>query len=161
MGMNKDYALVGGQAVPIKPLTITASGTYTAPEGGAFNPVTCNIGPAMEEVAETISTNGETVITPSEGKEGISKATITVAVPPFLTGMDAPYEAKNGMYILTAVDADSATEAAVCTIAEGAITASWGDGTLAIDSTGDTPVLEWTPTITATETKCYYGEGVE
>ena len=40
MADNQGYALWGGQAVKITPLEATESGTYKAPKGQAFNPVT-------------------------------------------------------------------------------------------------------------------------
>ena len=42
--MAKEYELVGGQPVKVSPLEATESGTYYAPSGQVFNPVTVSGG---------------------------------------------------------------------------------------------------------------------
>lgn len=56
-GVTKDYDVTGGGGggTTIEPLEVTANGTYEAPSGTAYNPVTVNVGDEYEEV--TIWTN--------------------------------------------------------------------------------------------------------
>ena len=63
--MGKEYELVGGQPVKISPLEATESGTYYAPLGQAFNPVTVSGGSSLPEV--TSDDNGD-VLTVVEGE---------------------------------------------------------------------------------------------
>ena len=63
--MGKEYELVGGQPVKISPLEATEAGTYYAPLGQAFNPVTVSGGSSLPEV--TSDDNGD-VLTVVEGE---------------------------------------------------------------------------------------------
>ena len=153
--------LVGGQPVKIVALEVNDSGTTYAPPGYAYNPVKCNVAGALEEASKTIETNGETVIEPSEGKEGMSKVTVTTTIPSYLSTLTAPYGAQDGAYILTATDDESKTVVGTCIVADGAVSASSGDGTFAIDTSGDAPTLTWTPSVTAVSTACWYAASVE
>lgn len=145
----RSYALVGGQPVKIDPLTVTEPGTFIAQPDHAYNPVICEISGAMEEKSASIEANGTTELEPSEGKIGFSKVTITANVPPYLTLLPAPYGAENGVYICVATDSDGSSVVGICEIADGAVSNNYGDGSFAIDSTGDAPTVTWTPSITA------------
>lgn len=153
----KSYALVGGTPVKIEPKTISEPGTVFAAPGCAFNPVTVNITPAvLEEKTVTISKNGTVEITPSTGKNGMSKVTVTAQVPSYAETLTAPYAVNDGTYTFAATGEEDATEAAVCKIESGAVSASYGGGTFAVDTTGETPALTWTPSITAESVLCWY-----
>ena len=67
----------------------------------------------------------------------------------------------DGTYIFTATDSNSDTVVGICVIASGTVDASYGDGTFTIDSSGDSPVLEWMPTITAETVTVWYAASVE
>ena len=151
----KEYALQGGTPVKIYPLTVTKPGTTFADESSAFNPVVCDISGAMESKTLTISENKTVTIEPSEGYSGIASVALTVNVPPYLTTLTAPYPVNDGTYVLTATS-ESKSDVGTCIVAGGAISASYGGGEFAIDSTGDTPVLTWTPGITADTVLCQF-----
>ncbi len=152
----KSYSLTGGQPVVIKPLEASESKTYFADEGQAFNPVVVDTSSVLEEKTLTVTANGTTNITPGSAYEGISKMALTVAVPSYLETVESPYAANNGTYVLIGTDADNDTVVGVCVIAEDTLSASYGDGTFAIDTSGEDPVLNWTPSITAESVVCWY-----
>ena len=81
--MTKGYALQGGSAVKICPVEITEPGTYYAEEGEAFNPVKVDVSGGLEEKEVTITGNGTTTVSPTEGKIGMSSVRILVSVPPY------------------------------------------------------------------------------
>ena len=60
-GVTKEYDVTGGSGTTIEPLEVTANGTYEAPTGTAYSPVTVNVGDEYEEV--TLWTNPD----PSKG----------------------------------------------------------------------------------------------
>ena len=71
-------------AVPTEEKTATENGEVTPTSGKYLSKVTVNVptpAPKLEEKAVTITENGTTEITPSAGKDGISKVTATVNVP--------------------------------------------------------------------------------
>lgn len=55
--MAKEYELVGGQPVKVTPLEATDAGTYKAPHGQAYNPVTVPAGAGLPDV--TSDDNGD------------------------------------------------------------------------------------------------------
>ena len=144
----------------IDALEVSASGTVYAPEGHAYNPVTCKVSGALEEKATTLTENGSETITPSTGKEGLSKVVVTVNVPSYLAPLTAPYGAADGLYVCTATDSEESTVCGICRIADGAVSASYGDGSFEIDESGDAPTLAWTPSITAESVVCWYAASV-
>lgn len=154
------YALVGGTAVRISPLEITEPGTVYAEEGCAFNPVICDVSGALEARSETIRANGESTLAPSGSNIGFSSVSLTTEVYALKVVSAAP-EATDGTYVFTAADSESNTVVGVCVIASGAVSESFGDGTFAVDSTGDTPVIAWTPSVTAESVTVWYAESVE
>lgn len=156
----KSYSLVGGQPVKIDPLTVAEPGTYFAQPDHAYNPIVCNVSGTLEEGGASVTANGEMVLEPSDGKIGFSKVTVTANVPPYLTPLSSPYGAEDGVYICTATASDESTVVGVCEIAEGAVSTSYGDGTFAIDSTGDAPTLTWTPSITAESVTVWFAGSV-
>lgn len=70
-----------GSSTELQELTITQNGTYTAPEGTAYNPVNVNV-PSKEEETKsiTITENGKTTVLPTSGKV-LSKVDIVANVP--------------------------------------------------------------------------------
>ncbi len=78
-----------GESV-IEPLTVTANGEYTAPNGvTGYNPITVNVEPELEEL--TITANGEYIPT----VDGFSKVTVNVpstsaGLPETITAGDTP-----------------------------------------------------------------------
>lgn len=71
-------------AIQTEEKTATENGEVTPTSGKYLSKVTVNVptpAPSLEEKAVTITTNGTTEITPSTGKDGISKVTITTNVP--------------------------------------------------------------------------------
>ena len=67
----------------VEPLTITESGTYTAPDGVSYNPVNVNVEPVLQD--KTITENGE--YTADAGYDGLGK--VLVEIPDI--GSDAPF----------------------------------------------------------------------
>lgn len=160
MSDNFSYQLVGGQPVVIETLEVSASGTYYAPDGHAYNPVVCSVAGALEEKSVTLTENGTSEISPSKGKEGLSKVNATVSVPSYLSTLSSPYGAANGAYILTATDDQEDTVCGICVLVDGTIAASYGDGSFEIDESGDAPTLAWTPSVTAVSVVCWYAASV-
>lgn len=166
----KDYFLVGGLPVKITALEVSASGTYIAPENTAYNPVVVSVSGALESKSVSYAENGSATVKPSDGKEGLSQVSVTVAVPSYMTTLESPYGAADGLYLMTAAyesdDEDEETDPVTayvtgyCILADGAVSASYGDGTFAIDDTGEKPVLAWTPSVTATTVTCYYASRI-
>lgn len=71
-------------AIQTEEKTATENGEVTPTSGKYLSKVTVNVPtpvPQLEEKAVTITENGTTEITPSAGKDGISKVTATVNVP--------------------------------------------------------------------------------
>ena len=66
-----------------EPLAVTENGTYTAPSGKAYSPVTVNVPSVdLEDNKEiSITENGTVEITPTEGKDGMKKVTANINVP--------------------------------------------------------------------------------
>lgn len=85
----------------------------------------------------------------------------TVDVSAHLDTLTNPPAASDGTYIFIATDSGNDTVVGVCQIAESAIDKSYGDGAFAIDSTGDTPVIEWTPSVTAESVTVWYAASVK
>lgn len=83
----------GDSSVTVEALTATENKTYTAPEGKAYSPVTVNVPATGSDIeankAATIdvSTYTEPVeITPTAGKDGMAKATVTLSNIPSPSG---------------------------------------------------------------------------
>lgn len=70
-----------GSSTELQELTITQNGTYTAPEGVGYSPVSVNV-PSKEEETKsiTITENGITTVLPTSGKV-LSKVDIVANVP--------------------------------------------------------------------------------
>ncbi len=160
----KEYALVGGTPVLIKPLQATEQKTYFAEEGCAFNPVVCDVSGELEAKSANITANGTQTLSPTEGKIGFSSVALTTAVYALKTQTNPP-AATDGTYIFTAEytteGETTATVVGICQIADGAVSESYGDGSFAIDSTGDAPVIAWTPSVTADSVTVWYSASVE
>ena len=72
----------GGGGTTVEALSVTENGTYTAPSGKAYSPVTVNVpSDAKEEQTKsvTITENGTTTVTPDSGKV-LSSVSITTNV---------------------------------------------------------------------------------
>lgn len=72
------------EAIQTEEKTATENGEVTPTSGKYLSKVTVNVptpAPSLEEKAVTITENGTTEITPTAGKDGISKVTATVNVP--------------------------------------------------------------------------------
>lgn len=83
-GTGYNTVTVDVPATPLNPLSVTANGEYTPDSGTGYGTVSVNVPtpePELEEKTVDIAANGTTVITPTEGKDGISKATVNVNVP--------------------------------------------------------------------------------
>ena len=77
---NEGYAAgETAQKAKLTSTTITENGTTTREDG--FNSVTVNVQPDLETKTASYNANGQYTITPTAGKDGISEATVTVAVP--------------------------------------------------------------------------------
>ena len=75
--MAKEYELVGGQPAKISPLEVNEAGTYKAPYGGAFNPVTVgSTGGGLPPV--TSADNGDVlgVVGGEWGKVGVCEVNV-------------------------------------------------------------------------------------
>jgi len=64
-------------SISVEPMSITANGTYTAPDGSAYSPVSVNVTPQLQ--TKTIVSNGTYV--PDTGYEGFSGVFVTVPTP--------------------------------------------------------------------------------
>lgn len=72
------------EAIQTEEKTATENGEVTPTSGKYLSKVMVNVptpAPKLEEKAVTITANGTTEVTPSAGKDGISKVTITTNVP--------------------------------------------------------------------------------
>lgn len=70
-------------AIQTEEKTVTANGDVTPSDGKYLTKVTVNVPdstPDLEEQTITITSNGTTEITPSSGKDGLSKVTVTTNV---------------------------------------------------------------------------------
>lgn len=68
----------GGSDVTVQPLSVTSNGTYTAPSGTAYSPVTVNVptpAPSLQSKSATPNTSQQTV-TPDSGYDGLSSVTV-------------------------------------------------------------------------------------
>ena len=89
--------------------------------------------------------------------EGCAFNPVTTGVAPTAKELEAPYPANDGHYFFAATGAEDATEAAICIIEDGAISESYGTGSVAIDDSGDEPVLSWIPVMEEPTITCWYG----
>ena len=71
-----------GGSIQIEALEVTANGTYTAPAGSAYSPVSVQVTPDLQTKSLTASANGTYTLTPDSGK-ALSAATVTVAIPTY------------------------------------------------------------------------------
>ena len=160
MADENGYALYGGQPTKILPLAASEAGTYVAPEGCAYSPVTVSgKQPDLQSKTVDATENGTRTVQPDAGKDGLSSVTVNVNVPSYFDVLTAPYPANDGTFVLVATGADNASAVGVCVVANGMITDSYGDGTFNTEGTQEAPTLTWTPTITATDTVCRYARG--
>lgn len=100
----------------------------------------------------TVTENG-TIYAP----EGCAFNPVTTGVAPAAEELETPYPVNDGHYFFAATDEENTTEAAICIIEDGAISESYGTGSVAIDDSGDTPVLTWTPVMEEPTITCWYG----
>lgn len=80
-------------------LTVSANGTYTAPENTGYTVVDVNVpqsAPSMQEKSVTITQNGTQDVTPDAGNDGLSKVTITTDVQQ--KHEESLYATENGIY---------------------------------------------------------------
>lgn len=80
---NKAYnrVTVNVPETTLEELVVTTNDVYTAPSGKAYNVVRVNVQTILESVTRSYTENGTYTIEPSEGNDGIERATITVNVP--------------------------------------------------------------------------------
>lgn len=84
--------------VIVEALSVTDNGTYTAPSGKAYSPVTVNV-PTDEPVLIALNTEINGTFTPPEGVDGYDE--VTVNVEPDLTTLSVT---ENGTYTPTESD---------------------------------------------------------
>lgn len=72
----------GGSSVTVEPLSVTSNGTYTAPSGSAYSPVTVNVPtPAPSLQSKSVSpTELQQTVTPDSAYDGLSQVTVD-AIP--------------------------------------------------------------------------------
>ena len=73
----------GGSSVSVKPLSVTENGTYTAPEGKAYSPVSVNVPaptPSLQSKSITMTQNGTQIVEADSGYDGLSSVSITANV---------------------------------------------------------------------------------
>lgn len=75
--------------VTIEPLSVNSNGTYTAPRGKAYTPVTVNVQPNLQ--TKTVTQNG--TVTPDQGYDGLSSVVVNVS------GGDVPSVETDGLII--------------------------------------------------------------
>mgnify|MGYP003295134341 CR=1 FL=1 len=76
---NKITGTASG-GISVSPLNVSANGTYTAPSGQAYSPVTVNVPtPSPRLQSKTATANG--TVSPDAGYDGLSS--VTVAIPTY------------------------------------------------------------------------------
>ena len=65
----------GGPQITVEALSVNENGTTTAPEGKAYNPVTVDVQPPLQE--KSVNANGDVV--PDTGYYGLSKVSVNVS----------------------------------------------------------------------------------
>ena len=81
MGTIRDLALAkvvgggGGGGISVESLAVTENGTYSAPSGKAYSPVTVNVQPELEPLS--VTENG--AYTPETGVDGFSSVSVNVS----------------------------------------------------------------------------------
>lgn len=93
-------------------------------------------------------------------EEGHAFNPVVCSVSSYLVPLEEPYGAEDGVYICTATGSDESTVCGVCVVSGGTVEASYGDGTFAIDTSGNAPTLAWTPSITAETVVVWYAAGL-
>ena len=161
----------GGGDITVTPITIDRNGTYTAPTGRAYSPVTVDVeipdAPVYQEKTITPSETLQVAI-PSTGYDALSKVTIN-AIPSDYVGSDITRQGSKTITptksVQTAVAADRYTTGAVTVAAipsqyivptgnlsittNGSHTVSQYE-TVTVNVSGDAPVLQ-SKTITPDE----------
>ena len=64
-----------GTNVSVTSLSVTSNGTYTAPTGVAYTPVSVSVTPSLQTKSATPSETAQT-ITPSSGYDGLSQVSV-------------------------------------------------------------------------------------
>lgn len=85
----------GGGDITTEELEVTENGTYTAPDGKAYTPVTVNV-PAVEPVLESLNATENGTYEPEEGVDGFDS--VVVAVPAVEPVIEALNVSANGTY---------------------------------------------------------------
>ena len=66
-----------GNQIAVNPLSVTNNGTYTAPTGHAYSPVSVNVTPTISTQTKTVSpTTSQQTITPDQGYDALSSVTV-------------------------------------------------------------------------------------
>ena len=124
-------AIPSDYVIPSGTLQITANG---AKDVTNYKNVNVNVEPNLEEKTVTVTTNGTTEVTPSSGKDGISKVTINTNVPTAsaveevatASAMDALLvEANVGKYYKFTGTTDTNYTNGDLYLVEGAVTETW------------------------------------
>lgn len=77
---KKCVQLSGGPSIEVEALSVTENGTYTAPEGKAYTPVTVEV-PDVPAVLETLSVTENGTYTPEQGVDGFNEVNVNIQPP--------------------------------------------------------------------------------
>ena len=74
---KKCVQLSGGPSIEVEALSVTENGTYTAPEGKAYTPVTVEV-PDVPAVLESLTVTENGIYTPEQGVDGFNSVNVSV-----------------------------------------------------------------------------------
>lgn len=130
--MDAAVESISGGDVTVQALSVTANGTYTAPTGSAYSPVTVAVPtptPSLQSKTATPTTSQQTV-SPDSGYDGLSSVTVNAIPSEYIIPSGSETKTANGTYDVTALAQLVVNVASPVKTATGTFT---GNGTRTID----------------------------
>ena len=127
-----DAAVEGISGVDVEALSVTSNGTYTAPSGTAYSPVTVAVptpSPTLQSKSATPTESAQT-ITPDSGYDGLSSVTVAAIPSEYIIPSGSQTKTANGTYDVTALAQLVVNVASPVKTSTGTFT---GNGTRTID----------------------------